>query len=115
MILYLGFHINSIDMKIAAPQLKVIILINDISKLVEKFKAEGQVHSKELAHILGVACHFLTSHGDILRICTRSCQQQLGLTVQEHDWNSFLKLSDKMIWELTHLKDFVLRYFSLIN
>ena len=110
LILYLGFIINSIDMRIAVPQLKVIILCNDISKLLDKFKVAGQIHSKELAHILGMACHFITSHGNIMRITTRSCQQQLGLTVQEHDWNSFLKLTDKMIWELTHLQDFVVRY-----
>ena len=109
MILYLGFHINSIDMKIAVPQLKIIILVNDIVKLVDKFNVAGQVHSKELAHILGMACHFITSHGDIMRITTRSCQQRLGLTVQEHDWNSSLTLTDKMLWELSHLKDFVVR------
>ena len=110
MILYLGFHINSIDMKIAVPHLKVIILANDISKLIDKFHVAGQIHSKELAHVLGMACHFITSHGNIMRICTRTCQQQLGLTVQLHDWNSHLKLTDKMTWELSHLKDFIVRY-----
>ena len=110
MILYLGFHINSIDMKITVPYLKVIILANDISKLIDKFHVAGQIHSKELAHVLGMACHFITSHGNIMRICTRTCQQQLGLTVQLHDWNSHLKLTDKMTWELSHLKDFIVRY-----
>ncbi len=110
LILYLGFYISTTDMRISVPYMKIVIIVNDINKLLEKNSTMGRIHSKELAHILGIACHFITSHGSIMRICTRNCQQQLGATVQMFDWDSHLKLTDRMQWELTHLKDFVVRY-----
>ena len=106
---YLGFNINSISMRISAPQMKIIILTNDINKAVSKFNETGFIHAKELAHILGVCCHLISSHGNVMRVVTRACQQTLGQTVQEKGWKGSLVINDRMLQEFDMLQTFLIR------
>jgi hypothetical protein len=106
---YLGFNLDSVSMRISAPMMKIIILTNDINAAISKAKKGGTIHAKELAHILGICCHLLHSHGSIMRVVTRACQQTLGLTVQEKGWSGSLALSDRMLQEFEMLKIYLVR------
>ncbi len=106
---YLGFNIDSVSMRISAPLMKVIILTNDINAAIAKSEKVGSIHVKELAHILGVCCHLIHSHGDIMRVVTRACQQTLGATVQEKGWSGSLVVNDRMKQEFEMLKSFLIR------
>ena len=106
---YLGFNLDSISMRISAPLMKIIILTNDINAAISKADKVGVIYAKELAHILGVCCHLLHSHGSIMRVVTRACQQTLGLTVQEKGWSGSLAINDRMLQEFEMLKVYLIR------
>ena len=113
-IYYLGFEINTIQMSINAPYFKIIVVSNDISAAIAKSHEKGNILTKDLAHILGILCHMIVSHGNIVRICTRACQQQLGEVVQASGWEGKLALTDRMVHELTLVRDCLPRFFNNI-
>ena len=58
------------------------------------------LHNKRYAHILGNIVALLVSHGDYLRIFTRSSQHTLGVSVQEFGWQGACKIPKFVIDEL---------------
>ena len=95
---YLGFFINTITMVVSAPSLKIARISKTIEDLlVLKVKI---VTCKHLAHFLGTVCHLLVAYGCILRISTRACQHQLGLSVQAGGWSSSVQITVDMEREL---------------
>ncbi len=109
-IYYLGFILNSLTMTVTAPFLKLQSLADDINQVIEYFKREGKIVCKDMAHILGVCCHLLSSHGNIMRVATRGNQHALGLAVQDEGWDGFMILNDRLIWELHFIQDILIRF-----
>ena len=99
-ITYLGFILDSTRMTVTAPEAKISYSTQLINELFVTQKQQGRVTNKALAKILGLVCHLLTSHGEVLRICTRASQHSLGLSVQEQGWHGFLRVSEQMREEL---------------
>ena len=108
-ILYLGFHICSISMRIFAPQSKLVRLINAIDKANNDNKSMGSIPVKQLAQNLGVICHLLTSHGNILRIATRINQHHLGKAVQLNGWSGQVTITEDMRREMELCQKYLIK------
>ena len=108
-ILYLGFYLCSKSMRIYAPQVKIDRLINAINTVFMDNNNMGSVPCKQLAQCLGVICHLLQSHGDILRIASRLTQHYLGLAVQSNGWNGQVIITEEMVRELKLCQEYLIR------
>ena len=99
-VIYLGFFIDTISMRIFSPERKLARILLDIDHIVLANATKVSIPVKQTAAVLGMSAHMLTSHGEILKICTRESQHQLGLYVTAKGWNTFMDISDRMVNEL---------------
>ena len=97
---HLGFIINSQSMMVKAPTSKLEYVLKLCSEIKEIYKKNEFIHNKHYAHILGNIVSLLVSHGDYLRIFTRSSQHALGQSVQEFGWHGACKIPDSVIEEI---------------
>ena len=103
-ILYLGFFIDSVLMRVFAPQIKIVRLIVNIDIVL---RTSDVISNRDLASILGTLAHLLISHGNCLRLASRSSQHSLGNSVMKSDWNGYLSVTPQMVSELTICKTFL--------
>ena len=111
-IVYLGFIICSKTMRVCEPQMKVVRLVNAISTALRDNKAMGSIPNKQLAEILGVVCHLLISHGEILRVATRLTQHTLGKAVQLMGWTGVVCITEEVVFEMQLCQKYLVRYNS---
>lgn len=108
-LLYLGFELDSITMRIMAPIVKICRVIGHIDELIIFYNKNQEIKNRFVASILGNVCHFLQSHGPVLRICSRASQHQLGRSVTEKDWNGSMFISEDMAREMLLVKHYLHR------
>ncbi len=101
---YLGFIIDTTIMQIAAPVLKIAKLKSDIDDIILAESSGSLIPCRQTASILGMTAHLLQSHGEILKIVSRESQHQLGTVVISSGWNAYMKISPRMVEELTLCK-----------
>lgn len=106
-VLYLGFLLNTQEMRISAPIRKILKLQADIDNLVTAHYSGAQVPCKQSASVLGTCAHLLVSHGPALRIVTRESQHQLGVRVTEAGWKADMVITDRMVKELQSCKTYL--------
>ena len=109
-LIYLGFQLSTLDMRISAPFLKLVKIDKAIQELLQVNRQKGSVPIKGLAQILGGVCHLLVSHGSIMRLATRTCQHCGGLAVSQDGWTGFLKITVMMEKELRFVTEVLYKY-----
>lgn len=87
--LYLGFIINTEQMTVTYPHVK----LEKLCKCIEDALALAQVHVKTLAKITGKMIALIHSHGTCVRICTRSSYALIEEHVAKHGWHGFVQWS----------------------
>ena len=107
---YLGYILNTNTMIISVPHVKLQSLSDDIVDMINMYKREEEIGCKAMAHVLGTCCHMIVSHGDIMRVATRGCQQALGMAVQNAaGWDGHVSLSERLVWELEFIQSILVR------
>ena len=96
---YLGYYIDTVSMRVWAPQLKLVNLQMSIDALVLAHGRDTPVAVKQIASVLGTCCHLLVTHGELLRILSRSSQHSTGTAVTARGWNSSMAIEDQMVKE----------------
>ena len=104
-VIYLGFIINSEQMKYFYPAKKVVEVKELLSKILQMAKNKEQIHVKLMAQLLGKICHLTKSHGKIVAIFSRKCQHIVGKNVHFNGWNTTCILDYQAIVELTFLNE----------
>ena len=99
-VLYLGFWIETVSMRIFAPERKLAKLQADIDHIVAANKTKVTIPVKQTAGVLGMTAHLLQSHGEVLKIVTRESQHVLGCRVVDKGWHAFMNVTDRMVEEL---------------
>jgi len=93
---YLGFVINTQEMKLFLPALKS----EQIRVLLQNFLLSSNVPAKALAKVLGKVISCISSHGPYARVCTRSGYADLQASVDARGWGASVVLSDSTKREL---------------
>jgi len=93
---YLGFVVNTKDMKIFLPSDK----LTDIRNMISAFLPLQRCSAKKLAKVLGKVVSCIPSHGPFSRICTRSGYRDLQMAVDKFGWSCQVELSEATIREL---------------
>ena len=101
---YLGFIINTVEMRITAPARKIAKLQLDIDEIIVAGNSGSPVPCRQTASILGTNAHLLSSHGEILKIVSRESQHLLGTAVVAAGWNAHMVISPRMVEELKMCK-----------
>jgi len=97
---YLGFVVNSREMKVFLPQEK----LTSLSHLIADFTLQQSCSVKQLAQILGKIVSCVPSHGPHARVCTRSGYRDLQAQVDLTGWKSQVSLSPSTIRELSFFR-----------
>ena len=108
-LLYLGFILDSLTMRVMAPLVKICKVIGYIDELILSHHNKKEIKNRFVAVILGNICHLLQSHGSVLRICTRHSQHKLGGSVTEKDWNGSMHTTEDMVREMLLVKHYLHR------
>ena len=98
-LLYQGFVTDSVAMAYFLPQEKWEKIAAGIRDLLAA-AAVGPVEVRVVAVVLGRLAAIRRSHGNVVRILSRSLQHQLGGHVQEAGWTGVLSLSAAAVQEL---------------
>lgn len=112
MLVYLGFRICTVSMRISAPYQKLDKLCAKVEELLRKNRETGHVEMKQMASLLGGLCHLIYSHGNIVRLATRTLQHEGGKTVAEKGWTANITITPEMQVELKYIKKILYRYNS---
>jgi len=102
-VVYLGFIINSEQMKYFYPAKKLVEVKELLLKVLQMAKNKEQIHVKIMAKLLGKICHLTRSHGKIVAIFSRKCQHIVGKNVHFFGWDTTCILDYQAIVELTFL------------
>lgn len=86
---YLGFVVNTVDMKLFLPSHK----LEELRILVTDFLPLSATPPKQLAKVIGKVSACIPSHGPIARICTRSGYIDLQSHVDNYGWKGMVMLS----------------------
>ena len=97
---HLGFIISSESMMVKAPASKLDYVIKLCFEMKDIYLRNEFLHNKKYAHILGNIVALLVSHGNYLRIFTRTSQHILGESVQKFGWQGACKIPKTVIDEL---------------
>ena len=108
--LHLGFVTDTVSMKYFYPQGKVETVNRELEQAIRKGLRGEKFGAKELAKLLGRLQSMRRSHGDIVRVMSRSCQHDLGKVVVQHGWHASLVLSAGSVEELKFLKQHLEHY-----
>lgn len=109
-VLYLGFILNTLEMTVSAPIKKIIRLQADIDHIIAANRFQVEIPCKQMASALGMCAHLIYSHGEVIKICTRESQHQMGQKVVESSWNSDMAVTDRMVKELKYCKEVLTSY-----
>ena len=109
-VLYLGFIIDSISMRIFSPDKKLARLQLDIDHIIAANRMAVRIPVLQTASALGMLSHLLFSHGEVLKICTREAQHELGLRVIAKGWKTDMGISDRIVQELRLCKEFLISH-----
>ncbi len=96
---YLGFCIDTVTMTVSYPAEKWLALV----KLLLAASSHRSVQVKVLAQLVGKVVALLPSHGQIVRICTRSSYDLLHSHVRVHGWSGHILWSPSALRELKFL------------
>ena len=110
-ILYLGYWLDSANLTLTLPDIKVEKIYFLINKFLSFYHEKIAFPAKELASFLGKMAHSLYTHGNFVRIVTRSANHHLGYIVTNYDWDAFLYITPDMFQELLLCH----RYFLSFN
>jgi len=97
---YLGFIINTREMKVFLPQEKSLQMVT----LLDDFVNVQSCPVKTLAKVLGKVVSCVPSHGPHARVCTRSGYRDLQAQVDAAGWNARVRISDNCKRELRLFK-----------
>lgn len=106
-ILYLGFELNTLAMRITAPIVKILRLCKYIDEMIQYHSDKIKAECRFIAKILGNVVHLLQSHGDVLRICSRASQHEMGKSVTQTCWDSDMEITDNMVREMHLVKHYL--------
>ena len=98
-ILYLGYWLNSVDLTLTLPDIKVEKIYFMLNNLKSFYHQSLPFPAKELASFLGKLAHALYTHGNFVRIVSRAANYHLGSVVSTQDWNAFLYVTHDMFQE----------------
>lgn len=113
-LLYLGFELDTVTMRVTAPIVKIIRLCKYIDELFTAHKDGNNVACRFLARILGNVTHLLQSHGNTLRICSRASQHALGCSTVGDYWDGDMEVTKAMAREMSLMQYYLHRlYFYL--
>ena len=91
-LLHLGFITDTVTMMYTVPREKIDVLVVLIQELIDCFYKTNVIHVKNVAIVLGKLNAMSCSHGDILRVMSRSSQHELGTHVLQNGWNSYISI-----------------------
>ena len=106
-IVYLGFLIDSTKMMYFYPERKIVEIKTLFAEIFDKVSKRQPIHLKLLAKLLGKLCAMRISHGKIVIVFTRKCQHILGKQVYLNGWESYCKLDEHAVRELTFLHEHI--------
>ena len=112
MLVYLGFRICTVSMRLSAPYQKLDKLCTKVEELIGINKQTGHVEMRQMASLLGGLCHLIYSHGNIVRLATRTLQHEGGKTVAEKGWNANITITPEMLVELKYIQKILYRHNS---
>jgi len=98
---YLGFVVNTKDMKVFLPADKVA----EIREMLDSFLRLRQCSAKKLAKVLGKVVSCIPSHGPFSRVCTRSGYRDMQMAVDRFGWTCQVNISEATIRELQLFAD----------
>ena len=104
-LLHLGFFTDTCAMLYSVPEEKIVLLKSLISVICKLYMDNMYVSAKLLATVLGKIMSMLRSHGDILRIMSRSSQHVLGVQTLQFGWNVSFPVSVHIFTELSFIRD----------
>lgn len=93
---YLGFVIDTTEMRVTADKAKLEKLVN----FGEELTRRNQVGIKDLAKLMGKMIALLPSHGSLARICTRSGYSLIDSHVRLHGWSGNLTIASECVTEI---------------
>ena len=98
-LLHLGFITDTVKMMYTVPKEKIDVLVVLLQGLIDCFSHTVVIHVKKVAIVLGKLNAMSRSHGDILRIMSRSSQHELGIHVMQNGWDSYMYVTHRMVTE----------------
>ncbi len=98
---YLGFWIDSLSMKVYAPQAKLKTLEEEVKNLISK----RVVKPKELASIVGKINALEPALGMLARVVTRSGYALLAMHTDQFSWTGKLSLNEATVREFDFFLD----------
>ena len=107
---HLGFTTDTIAMQYSTPPEKLKVLKDLLLNLVQKGCFGQPVHAKLMAQALGKVISLCRSHGNILRIMSRSAQHALGKQVFRYGWLSSFILDEAVIREFQFIASVLDQY-----
>ena len=107
---YLGFFIDSKEMIVEAPKMKLDKTKNAIRNTIFHGEKNIPLSCKNLAKALGLVCSLKVSHGDFILSATRFSQNILGQITHRSGWDSSLNLSSEAIRELRNCLRIIDKY-----
>ncbi len=109
-ILYLGYWLDSANLTLTLPDIKVEKIYFMLNRLISFFHQSIAFPVKELASFLGKLAHAIYTHGNFVRLVTRAANYHLGRTVSTFDWNAFLYVTDDMFQELLLCSKYFIKF-----
>jgi len=104
-LLFLGFIIDTVQMKFFAAEEKLANIENLMVNFLMKIVFKCRFNSKDVTGLLGKIQSLRRSHGSLIGIMPRSTQHQLGKFVTKNDWTTGLVLNNLCFEELNALKN----------
>ena len=104
-LLHLGFITDTVTMMYTVPKEKIDLLVVLIRELIDCFYKTNVFHVKNVAIVLGKLNAMSRSHGDILRVMSRSSQHELGSHIVQNGWDSYMYITHRMVTEFGFILD----------
>ena len=106
-ITYLGFHLDSGQMRITASKIKIERIVNKIEDVCVKHDNDQNISCRDMAKIIGKVVSLIPSHGKGVRILCRTAQHELGCRVTDKGWFSYMVISQQIVDEFKQLTKFL--------
>jgi hypothetical protein len=106
--LHLGYITDTVQMKYYYPEEKKVLFDQQLACMLTRSKAGESIVAKEWASVLGRLQSMQRSHGKIVQVMSRACQQVLGVAVSAGGWEVQVQPQQDCMREMT----FWLRYLK---
>ena len=103
-IYFLGFFLNSIDMKVTISEMKQLYILNILEKTNEAYYSRKEISCKWAAHVCGHLAHVIPAFGPMIRVVSRGLQHALGREVVRSSWDGKFYVTQNIINELIMCK-----------